>query len=163
MGSRETFFIGELAERSGTSRDTIRYYEGEGVLPEPRRSESGYRVYDNDAVERLRFVDQAKTLGLTLDQIADVLAMVDEEREPCSHVRRALEERLVETRQRIRELTEMETRLAQALSRAGEEEGAAESDCRCRIIEQGRSGMQRPGTDAEPTLVRRVVPFPVRG
>ena len=136
MDSRETFFIGELAERSGTSRDTIRYYEAEGVLPEARRSESGYRIYGNDTVDRLRFVDQAKTLGLTLDQIADVLAMVDEEREPCPHVLSALEERLVETRQRIRELREMETRLGQALSRAGEQDAVAGADCRCRIIEQ---------------------------
>lgn len=136
MDSRDTFFIGELAERSGTSRDTIRYYEAEGVLPEPRRSESGYRVYDDDAVERLRFVDQAKTLGLSLDQIADVLAMVDEKREPCSHVRDALEVRLAETRLRIEELREMETRLAHVLSRAGEDDAVAGPDCRCRIIEQ---------------------------
>lgn len=137
MGSRETFFIGELAERSGVSRDAIRYYEAEGVLPEARRSEGGYRIYGEDAVERLRFVDQAKTLGLTLEQIADVLALIDEAREPCRHVRRALEERLVETRDRIRELRGMETRLAQALSRAGDEEGATSEGCGCRIIEQG--------------------------
>lgn len=150
MGTRETFFIGELAERSGTSRDTIRYYEAEGVLPEPRRTEAGYRIYGDDAVDRLRFVDQAKTLGLSLDQIADVLAIVDEEREPCPHVRRALEERLVETRQRIRELRGMETRLTQVLSRAGEEDRAAGSDCRCRIIERAgappaATGAPRPG------------------
>lgn len=135
MGSRESFFIGELAERSGASRDTIRYYEAEGVLPEPRRSEGGYRIYGDEAVDRLRFVDQAKTLGLTLDQIADVLAMTDEEREPCPHVRRALEERLVETRERIRELGKMEMRLAQALSRTGEKDEVEGPDCRCRIIE----------------------------
>lgn len=139
MGEQDSFFIGELAERAGTSRDTIRYYEAEGVLPEPRRSGSGYRLYDAAAVERLRFVDQAKTLGLALDQIAEVLAMVDEQREPCAHVRAALAARLRETKERIRELRALETRLEQALDRAGSGEVTSEGACRCRIIE---------GTDA---------------
>ncbi|NIR46659.1 MAG: MerR family transcriptional regulator [Gemmatimonadetes bacterium] len=136
MGTQESFFIGELVEQSGASRDTIRYYEAAGVLPEPRRSEAGYRIYGVEAVDRLRFVDQAKALGLTLGQIADVLAIVDEEREPCQHVRRALEERLLETRRRIGELRQLERRLADALSRTGDEEGTAGAGCRCRIIEE---------------------------
>lgn len=141
MGEQDSFFIGELAERAGTSRDTIRYYEAQGVLPEPRRSGSGYRLYDAAAVERLRFVDQAKTLGLALDQIAEVLAIVDEQREPCAHVRNALEARLRETKERIRELRALETRLERALERAGSGEVTSEGACRCRIIE---------GTDAAP-------------
>lgn len=135
MGEQDSFFIGELAERAGTSRDTIRYYEAEGVLPEPRRSGSGYRLYGAAAVERLRFVDQAKTLGLALDQIAEVLAIVDEQREPCGHVRDALEARLRETKERIRELRALETRLERALERARSGEVTSEGACRCRIIE----------------------------
>lgn len=134
MTGRDHFFIGELAERTGMSRDAIRYYETMGVLPEAPRSESGYRVYGTTDVERLRFIAQAQTLGLTLEEIAEVLGMVDEGRQPCLHVKERLEFRLEETRERIRSMRALERRLERALARAGE---AAWPDqgCRCRIIE----------------------------
>ncbi len=135
MADENRFFIGELAERTGASRETIRYYEREGVLPKPERSESGYRLYGPEDVERLRFVGQAQALGLKLDEIGDVVEIVDGGGEPCVHVRRAVEERLDETRARIRQLRSLEGRLERALERA--EEGASDGGeaCRCRIIE----------------------------
>lgn len=134
MSGRDHFFIGELAERTGMSRDAIRYYETMGVLPEARRSESGYRVYGASDVERLAFIAQAQTLGLTLEEIAEVLGMVDEGREPCVHVEERLELRLEETRERIRSMRALERRLKRALARAGEA-AWPEDGCRCRIIE----------------------------
>lgn len=135
MDDDNRFFIGELAARTGASRDTIRYYEREGVLPEPERSDSGYRLYDRDDVERLRFVAQAQALGLRLDEIGRILEIVDRGREPCVHVRKTLEERLGEIRDRIRELRILEDRLERALTRA-DERGSIDGDaCRCRIIE----------------------------
>lgn len=136
MSGDERFFIGELAQRSDVSRDTIRYYESAGVLPEPDRNASGYRVYGPDDVERLEFVDRGQALGLTLAEIADVLEIVSEGREPCVHVRRTLEERLAETRERVRELRALERRLEDALRRAERTEARDGSSCRCRIIEE---------------------------
>lgn len=127
------FFIGELAERTGLARDTIRYYERTGVLPEPRRTDSGYRVYDGDDVERLAFVGQAQALGLTLDEIADVLAMVDRGVEPCEHVEARLEDHLEEVRERLAELRRLEVRLRSALDLARSRPSV--DGCRCRIIE----------------------------
>jgi len=133
----EPFFIGELAERAGVSRDTIRYYEAERVLPEPERSPSGYRLYGPQDVERLEFVAQAQSLGLRLNEIADVLRIVDEGVEPCIHVRERLRARLDETRARIRELRRLEERLARTLAQADERRGPPDGGCRCRIIESG--------------------------
>lgn len=67
--------IGALAAACDTSRDTIRYYERAGLLPVPRRRESGYRDYDASTVRRLRFIRQAKDLGFSLDDIRDLLAL----------------------------------------------------------------------------------------
>lgn len=130
---RETFFIGDLAGRTGVSRDTIRYYESAGVLPPAERSESGYRLYGTDDVERISFVGQAQTLGLTLEEIADTLEIVDDGGEPCLHVRKRLAARLEETRHRIRRLRALEHRLVVTLRRVDGD--SLPSGCRCGIIE----------------------------
>ena len=136
----ERFFIGELARRSGTSRDAIRYYESRGVLPAPPRARSGYRLYRMADVERLSFIAQAKRLGLTLDEIAETLEIVDRGREPCDHVRRALGERLSETRRCLSELRALEVKLEEALAGAERGRVASQAACRCRIIEDAARG-----------------------
>jgi MerR family transcriptional regulator, copper efflux regulator len=64
-----TLTIGEVAKTSGVAAKTIRYYEEIGVLPTPRRTASGYRLYDQPGVERLRFIRRARALGLPLQQL----------------------------------------------------------------------------------------------
>jgi DNA-binding transcriptional MerR regulator len=66
--------IGELAERVGVNPKTIRYYESIGLLPEPPRTDAGYRDYGPEDVERLAFVRRATELDLQLEQIAEILA-----------------------------------------------------------------------------------------
>ena len=65
--------IGELAQRGGVNIDTVRYYEREGLLPKAERLASGYRVYAEQDVKRLRFVRRAKALGFTLPEIRELL------------------------------------------------------------------------------------------
>ena len=67
--------IGELADRTGVTTKTVRYYESIGLLAEPERTASGYRDYDTDAVERLCFVRDAQATGLSLAEIASVLEL----------------------------------------------------------------------------------------
>ena len=69
--------IGELAARCGVSPDTIRFYEREGLLPPPRRTASGHRVYDSDAFVRLQFIRRAQGIGLTLQDIGEILLRRD--------------------------------------------------------------------------------------
>jgi len=66
--------IGEISERVGTDAPTIRFYEAEGVLPKPARTEAGYRSYTESDVERLRFIKKARALGLSLAEIREMAA-----------------------------------------------------------------------------------------
>ena len=78
--------IGQLAERLDLNARTIRFYEQVGVLPEPTRNSSGYRLYSDEDEERLRFVKNAQRLGLTLGEIKEVLAFRDNDEPPCRYV-----------------------------------------------------------------------------
>lgn len=69
--------IGKAAERAGLSVDTLRYYEREGLLPSPRRTAARYRLYDQAAIDRLRFINRAKSLGFTLAEIRELLHLND--------------------------------------------------------------------------------------
>jgi DNA-binding transcriptional MerR regulator len=99
-----TLKVSELAERAGVSSDTIRYYEREGLLPEPARTQSGYRQYDETAVERLHFIRGAQTLGLKLRDIKELLAVRDRGACPCGHTQRLLEQRVAEIDDEIGQL-----------------------------------------------------------
>src|SRR3546814_457103 len=79
--------IGELAARLAINTKTIRYYEGIGLLPPPDRTASGYRAYDEDDVERLTFIKTAQRLGITLDEIREILAFRERGERPCEYVR----------------------------------------------------------------------------
>jgi DNA-binding transcriptional MerR regulator len=72
--SSDGLLIGEIAKRSGASRKALRLYEAAGVLPAPRRTAAGYRVYGEADLHRLEFIREAKTLGLTLEAIRELIA-----------------------------------------------------------------------------------------
>lgn len=79
-------FIGELAERTGVSPKTVRYYEDIGLLSPPARTAAGYRNYDELAFDRLAFVKSARAAGLTLAEIRTVISIRDQGTAPCGHV-----------------------------------------------------------------------------
>ena len=106
-----TMKIGELAERTTVPTKTIRFWESEGLLPEPERTASGYRDYDRTAVDRIGFIRQAQTAGLTLTQIRQILEVADGGDPPCEHVAVAVADRLAEVDARIKELQAMRRHL----------------------------------------------------
>ena len=105
--------IGELARQSGIPATTLRYSEQAGLIAPPRRTASGYRAYDPDALPRLAFIHAAQAVGLTLAEIRDVIAVRDGGRAPCRHVRELVDRRRAEVRTKIAELR----RLAEDLDR----------------------------------------------
>lgn len=128
--------IGELAEISGLTTKTIRFYEDAGLLPAPPRSANGYRDYPPAAVSRLRFVRTAQAAGLSLAEIAEVLAIRDDGRAPCTHVAAIVDSHLREIRRRIRELRTAQRELERLAERAATFDPA---DCNsaddvCRIL-----------------------------
>jgi DNA-binding transcriptional MerR regulator len=78
--------IGELARRCGVSPDTIRFYEREGLLPPPPRTDSGHRIYDGESIVRLKLIRRAQRIGLTLQDIGEILRLQDE-RHPEARLR----------------------------------------------------------------------------
>lgn len=80
---RRVLKIGEVAAASGVSVDTVRFYERRGVLPDAKRLPSGYRVFDPEAVERIRLVKSLQALGMTLDEVVDGLRAVDAGQGSC--------------------------------------------------------------------------------
>lgn len=128
--------IGELAKAAGLTTRTVRFYEGQGLLPNPPRTLSRYRVYRVEDVTRLEFIRKAKRLGLSLEEVRGILGLHDRREPTCAHVRSLLEGKLAQVDQAIKELRELQAELAQVRDRAG-----ALVDCRpaggriCGIIE----------------------------
>jgi DNA-binding transcriptional MerR regulator len=100
-----------LARRVGVSPDTIRYYERAGLLPEPRRSATGYRQYGPAAVDRLRFIQGAQRLGLRLREIRDLLAVRDTGVCPCEPASEMLRRHITELDAEVTRLTTLRTEL----------------------------------------------------
>ena len=78
--------IGELARQLGISAQAVRFYERAGLLHEPERTPSGYRVYNAAELKRVRFIRKAKELGFSLTEIGDILRMHDAGQVPCAQV-----------------------------------------------------------------------------
>ncbi len=96
--------IGQLAKRADVKIDTIRYYEKEGLIPEPGRRDSGYRTYPESVVKRLAFIKRAKGLGFTLHEIWGLLSLRVSLKTPCGEVRRRADQKLEAVDEKIRQL-----------------------------------------------------------
>ena len=105
------FFIGDIAKRFGLNPRTIRYYEAIGILPKPIRSESGYRVYSEETVERLEFILRAKTLDLKLDEIKEIIQLHEKGEVPCECTKEFIRNKITEIDEKITNLTELKGKL----------------------------------------------------
>lgn len=98
--SGKTFTISVVAKNAGIGVETIRYYQRIGLLKEPEKPVSGYRVYSEDAVSRLRFIQRAKELGFSLSEIAALLELGDgkcmETRELASNKLKIIKNKLID-------------------------------------------------------------------
>ncbi len=102
----------ELAQRTGCNLETIRYYEKIGIMPEPPRTASGYRVYYERHVSRLRFILRSRELGFTIEGIRGLLDLVDGGTQTCAEVKERTERHLADVRAKIADLGRIETVLA---------------------------------------------------
>jgi len=130
-----TVRIGELARRAGTSARTLRFYEQAGLLPAPLRTPSGYRDYDDTAVDRLAFVRAAQAAGLTLAEIREVVAVREAQGPPCAHVVELLDRHANELDTRIAELEATRAEVRRLRERAATLDPAACVDADvCNVI-----------------------------
>ena len=101
----------ELARNGGVNPQTLRYYEREGLLPEPPRLDSGYRLYPESAVARIRFIKRSQELGFTLDEIRDLLVLRIDKQRDRAEVRRIAKSRLAGIDAKIQSLQTMRSAL----------------------------------------------------
>jgi DNA-binding transcriptional MerR regulator len=154
--------IGELAERSGVSADTIRYYERIGLMPKVARTPTGYREYGESAIDRVRLVQNALRFGFSLKQVVEFLGVRQAGGAPCKNVRaagakilEAIERQIAEltlSRESVKETLKLwdwrlsqtpEGRLARLLEALPTSEGQSPLG-RCRLV--GRKSGQRTGS-----------------
>jgi DNA-binding transcriptional MerR regulator len=138
--------VSDLAAATGVGPDTVRYYERAGLLPPPPRTASGYRAYDEDAVDRLLFIQGAQRLGLRLRDIAVLLAVRDTGVCPCEPAEQLLRRRMAELDAEMARLAALRRQMA-AMADA-----LPTSDCpppvRTESVHGGRRtghGAPRPG------------------
>jgi DNA-binding transcriptional MerR regulator len=126
--------IGEVGDRSGVNPTTIRYYEDIGLLPEPERTPSGYREYTETAVARISFIRAAQSIGLSLGEIREVLALRQQGEAPCPHVITLLDQRATELSERIAALERMRNELLELAQHARQLPPRPDAEF-CHIIE----------------------------
>lgn len=143
--------IGELASSTGVSVETIRYYETEGLLAAPARTQGNYRDYGMAHVERLGFIRHCRSLDMALGEIRALLRFMDAPRENCDGVNRLLDDHIGHVAERIRELKALEREL-RALRARCHDAAAAES---CGILMELAARPARVRTKTKPLHVGR--------
>jgi len=135
--------IGELGDACGVTAKTIRYYESIGLLDAPSRTPSGYRDYDQRAVERLQFVRDAQATGLALAEIASVLELKNSGERSCAHTTALLLTHVAAIDAQIEQLTSARRELVALAQRSTSLDPAACTDPnRCQVIAQTRQGFR---------------------
>ena len=115
--NEKPLLIGRLAKLSGVKPDTIRFYERSGLLPKPQRLASGYRIYDDAALNQVRFIRKAQSLGFSLDEIRRIINLRGQGKETCRCVIAIAEATLAETETKLKELHQFKDTLSANLTR----------------------------------------------
>jgi len=123
--------IGQLAKQANVGVETVRFYERKGLLEEPDRRPSGYRQYEEEIVDRLRFIRRAKELGFTLNEIKELLSLRIDPSTTCADVKNRAEEKIDDIRAKIRTLQKMKKALVKVTQACSGRGGTIE----CPILE----------------------------
>ncbi len=109
--------IADIANASGLSPHTVRYYVKEGLISPAVQADNNYRLFTRQDVTRLRFIRMAKMLGFTLNEIRQILEHASVGESPCADVREIIQHHIIENRQKLQELQALQTRMEQALEK----------------------------------------------
>src|ERR1700727_14825 len=126
----DSFSIGDLAQRTGTKVETIRYYESIGLLPAVARSGGHYRRYSKPHLERLSFIRRGRDLGFSLEEVRELLRLSDDRSQSCAEVDRIARLHLTEIERKVADLGALRRELKQLIDQCGH--GTIDE---CRIIE----------------------------
>lgn len=112
---KSSLYIRDVAAAGGMTPQAVRYYESLGLLEKPQRTGSGYRVYNRDAIERVRFIKNAQKLGLNLDEIRVIIRMKCSMQSPCDCVRDMLRKKLAGIEKQIAQMDATRKKLLKVL------------------------------------------------
>ena len=122
--------IGRLAKASGVKVTTIRYYESIGLIDPTDRSEGGQRIYDANAIERMRFIRHARDLGFPLEAIRELIALSRNEDRSCAEVDEIARRHAEDVKKRIKKLRSLERELNRMIK-----ECSVDKISDCRVLE----------------------------
>ncbi|MBL1177022.1 heavy metal-responsive transcriptional regulator [Pantanalinema sp. GBBB05] len=123
------FQVGEVSRRLDLNPQTLYFYERIGLIPSPQRTETGYRLFSQQDLERLTFIVRAKSLGLTLDEIKDILVLKDERSLTCGAVHARLSRKVQEIEATIHQLQVLHDELMILLQRCSEQLQTPDKEC----------------------------------
>jgi MerR family copper efflux transcriptional regulator len=136
--------VGAAAKAVGVSAKAIRIWEAKGLLPPAGRTEAGYRVFTDGDIEILRFINRAKTLGLTLPEVKSILDLHRQGTAPCEQVTALLDAHISDIDRAIAELRALRTTLSAALQSARHDQHRGRAATVCRIIESSSDNPRKP-------------------
>ena len=122
---------GKLAEQTGCNIETIRHYENTGLMPNPPRTASGYRIYTEEHVRRLRFIQRARELGFSAGRVQELLDLSAGTKNTRADVKTLTETHIEEVSKKIKDLQKLKSRLRQISSHC---DGSSKSAETCPII-----------------------------
>ena len=124
--------VGKLAKEVGINLETVRYYETIGLMPNPNRRDSGYRIYSERDLKRLLFIKRAKELGFTLKEIQELFEIKVETKSTCGDVKHIAEHKIIDVEQKIKDLQKIKRVLKKLVAQCICEEVSTDE---CPILE----------------------------
>ena len=108
VSNGNVYAIGEMSRRTGVNIETVRYYEKIGMMPKPKRSEGGNRLYNTEQLQRLFFIKRCREIGFSQSEIKALLSMVDRDDVTCAEVHSITTDHVADIRQKIKDLRKLE-------------------------------------------------------
>lgn len=128
--SKKEYTRGQLAKKTGCNLETIRYYEKEKLLPLPRRTQTGYRLYGSEDVKRLNFIRRCRELGFTISEIRELLSLVDGHNYTCADISAITKTHVEDVKRKISDLRKILKPLQEMAEKCG-----AENNPECPILD----------------------------
>ena len=137
--------IGELAKRASLTVDAIRFYERRRLLPSPSRTAGRFRLYTEDAIERLQFIQQMQGLGFSLKEVGELLKLRERRVDACESVKKLLATKLADVRSKLADLQQLEAELDadfhKCISELNHRRRGA--PCPCPVLEEATVGARK--------------------
>lgn len=128
--------VSELSKLGGVAPHVVRYYVRIGLLKPVRNPDNGYKLFNKRDISQLKFIRQAQSLGFTLEEVAEIFNESEQGKSPCHNVRKILEERISDNRERVEELLNLQRRMEKALKKWDDmPDRTPDGDSVCHLIE----------------------------